>query len=255
MSIQPDGFDDVNKMHEVRSSQKFKNKLNDILSSGNKPTKKRKKSSISNQNKNSISNVKFIDIPPPPSNPTKSVDKPSQRKNSKAINGPQMSVPPPPPSTLPPPPLNAPKRTSLAPLPKPPKGPPKSRKRKKRKKSNLLLDNDEFKDTDKVIKHELIMTTNELQINSDITQKITIVGPARVGKTSLKKILSGDAFDESEPPTIRLSDQQKAFSALINTTIKNNVKVKYELYDTPGQSLYDIIYPFNNKMISPKKHV
>ena len=76
-----------------------------------------------------------------------------------------------------------------------------------------------------------------LEINSDITQKITCIGPARVGKTSLLKILSGGQFNCNENPTIKLPNKAFEYTQLIDTNIKESFGVKYMLFDTPGQAL------------------
>lgn len=89
-------------------------------------------------------------------------------------------------------------------------------------------------------------------------QKITIIGHARCGKTSLKNALFGRDFEEMTFPTVTAPPKPAVVVRKINildhgddgklngdedTAPDLEVDVEYEIYDTPGQKVLEYIPP------------
>eukprot|EP01083_Nonionella_stella_P232341 819755_1 len=63
-------------------------------------------------------------------------------------------------------------------------------------------------------------------------QTITIIGASRVGKSSIKDVVIGDKFNAEKSPTIRMTEIPQSYSRQIG-----NLKVKYNIWDCPGQKV------------------
>eukprot|EP01084_Bolivina_argentea_P149375 260938_1 len=82
------------------------------------------------------------------------------------------------------------------------------------------------------------------------TQTITIIGGSRVGKSSIKDVITGRKFDENKFPTIRMTEQpelyiakiKRARSATVGSKFKQkDIEVKYHIWDCPGQKALEHI--------------
>eukprot|EP01083_Nonionella_stella_P011134 31651_1 len=72
-------------------------------------------------------------------------------------------------------------------------------------------------------------------------QKITVIGHARTGKTSLKNALFGRQFEDMTFPTVKAPLKPTLVVKPFN--FGNDMNVEYEVWDTPGQKLLEYIPP------------